>query len=144
MCHASSNDDAKIPPGCGGFGIRNFLTLFLSIEVSKAMDNASDSLKRGDVVDAKFEERRIELFTYQMDTSNPVLTSISDAMTFESENLDLLENCKDERLRKEYLKKAEFYRKQKEEGNRKLMEISADCKKRMKDIREAQTRARSE
>merc|ERR1712113_917190 len=23
-------------PGCGGFGIRNFLTLFLSIEVSKA------------------------------------------------------------------------------------------------------------
>merc|ERR1711933_93140 len=25
-----------IKPGCGGFGIRNFLTLFLSIEVSKA------------------------------------------------------------------------------------------------------------
>ena len=28
---------APIRPGCGGFGIRNFLTLFLSIEVSKAM-----------------------------------------------------------------------------------------------------------
>ena len=56
-----------------GFGIRNFLTLFLSIEASKAMDNASDALKRGDVVDAKFEEKRIELFTHQMDTSNPVL-----------------------------------------------------------------------
>ena len=25
----------SIRPGCGGFGIRNFLTLFLSIEVSK-------------------------------------------------------------------------------------------------------------
>ena len=143
MCHASSNDDAKIPPGCGGFGIRNFLTLFLSIEVSKAMDNASDALKRGDVVDAKFEEKRIELFTHQMDTSNPVLTAISDAMTFESENLELLENCKDETLRKQYSEKAKFYRKQKEEGNRKLMEISADCKNRMRDIREAQMRARS-
>ena len=144
VCHASSNDDAKIPPGCGGFGIRNFLTLFLSIEVSKAMDNASDALKRGDVVDAKFEEKRIELFTHQMDTSNPVLTAISDAMTLESENLDALENCKDETLRKQYSEKAEFYRKQKEEGNRKLMEISADCKNRMRDIREAQMRARSE
>ena len=113
VCHASSNDDAKIPPGCGGFGIRNFLTLFLSIEVSKAMDNASDALKRGDVVDAKFEEKRIELFTHQMDTSNPVLTAISDAMTLESENLDALENCKDETLRKQYSEKAEFYRKQK-------------------------------
>jgi len=26
-------------PGCGGFGIRNFLTLFLSIEVNKAMSD---------------------------------------------------------------------------------------------------------
>ena len=26
----------SLKPGCGGFGIRNFLTLFLSIEVSKA------------------------------------------------------------------------------------------------------------
>mmetsp|Transcript_404 Transcript_404/g.629 ORF Transcript_404/g.629 Transcript_404/m.629 type:complete len:706 (+) Transcript_404:471-2588(+) len=31
---------AKLKPGCGGFGIRNFLTLFLSIEVSKAMMDA--------------------------------------------------------------------------------------------------------
>jgi 4-hydroxyphenylpyruvate dioxygenase-like putative hemolysin len=29
---------AKIVPGCGGFGIRNFLTLFLSIELGKARD----------------------------------------------------------------------------------------------------------
>ncbi len=28
----------EIKPGCGGFGIRNFLTLFLSIEVSNFMD----------------------------------------------------------------------------------------------------------
>ena len=26
----------SLKPGCGGFGIRNFLTLFLSIEVSKS------------------------------------------------------------------------------------------------------------
>ena len=39
---ADGDDDGgeaarPIRPGCGGFGIRNFLTLFLSIEVSKAM-----------------------------------------------------------------------------------------------------------
>ena len=72
------------------------------------MDSASDALKRGDVVDAKFEEKRIELFTHQMDTSNPVLTAISDAMTLESENLDALENCKDETLRKQYSKRQNF------------------------------------
>jgi hypothetical protein len=35
---ADAQGNAKpMRPGCGGFGIRNFLTLFLSIEVSKAM-----------------------------------------------------------------------------------------------------------
>ncbi len=33
----SSPKPRAVKPGCGGFGIRNFLTLFLSIEVSKAM-----------------------------------------------------------------------------------------------------------
>ena len=41
VCSEKKGADGKaapIRPGCGGFGIRNFLTLFLSIEVSKAID----------------------------------------------------------------------------------------------------------
>ena len=39
QCQGGGGDDAcavapvPVRPGCGGFGIRNFLTLFLSIEV---------------------------------------------------------------------------------------------------------------
>jgi 4-hydroxyphenylpyruvate dioxygenase-like putative hemolysin len=36
VCSECENEDgcpAKVKAGCGGFGIRNFLTLFLSIEV---------------------------------------------------------------------------------------------------------------
>jgi hypothetical protein len=72
-----------IRPGCGGFGIRNFLTLFLSIEVSKAMNDLEVSESKGDSVGKRFAERRITLFTDQLNESNPILTRISDAMTEE-------------------------------------------------------------
>lgn len=35
----SQGNPIPMRPGCGGFGIRNFLTLFLSIEVNKAMSD---------------------------------------------------------------------------------------------------------
>ena len=41
QCQGGGGDDAcavapvPVRPGCGGFGIRNFLTLFLSIEVDE-------------------------------------------------------------------------------------------------------------
>jgi hypothetical protein len=35
----SQGQPVPLRPGCGGFGIRNFLTLFLSIEVNKAMSD---------------------------------------------------------------------------------------------------------
>ena len=52
-CLGADGCPAKIKPGCGGFGIRNFLTLFLSIEVSKAMTDAKDAKATGD--DKKLE-----------------------------------------------------------------------------------------
>merc|ERR1740138_1408250 len=39
-----------IKPGCGGFGIRNFLTLFLTIEVSKAAKAREDARAAGDAI----------------------------------------------------------------------------------------------
>ena len=35
QCSDGTQTCKPIRPGCGGFGIRNFLTLFLSIEASK-------------------------------------------------------------------------------------------------------------
>ena len=71
---------AAARPGCGGFGIRNFLTLFLSIEVSKAMDNLARARDAGDAVAAHRFGRMVDVFTHQLDASNPVLTIISDMM----------------------------------------------------------------
>jgi len=73
----------KIRPGCGGFGIRNFLTLFLSIEVSKASQNRARALAEGRTGDAEFHWKEVRTFSAQLDESNPILTGISDAMTAE-------------------------------------------------------------
>ena len=79
-------DDGTCAPfkaGCGGFGIRNFLTLFLSIEVSKAMTDVTLAASRGDTGAEMAAGARIKLLTLQMNESNPILTEISDAMTDE-------------------------------------------------------------
>merc|ERR1712185_869964 len=75
---------APIRPGCGGFGIRNFLTLFLSIEVSKAMVKQDEAEAKGDARGAELAEKQVLTFTEQLDLSNPILTVISDAMTAEA------------------------------------------------------------
>jgi len=88
VCSCQTNDDGSckpIKPGCGGFGIRNFLTLFLSIEVSKAMTDLTDFKKKNDVKGAQQAQARVGLLTEQLNESNPILTQISDAMTREGE-----------------------------------------------------------
>ncbi|KAL3827199.1 LOW QUALITY PROTEIN: hypothetical protein ACHAXA_006754, partial [Cyclostephanos tholiformis] len=71
----------KVKPGCGGFGIRNFLTLFLSIEVTKAVLKASSSRANDDIAGYTFAQRKVDIFTQKLNESNPLLTEISDAMT---------------------------------------------------------------
>jgi len=77
-----------IKPGCGGFGIRNFLTLFLSIEVSKAAAGRAAALDAGKTELAKYFGSMVDAFTSQLEESNPILTAISDAMTSEGEARD--------------------------------------------------------
>ena len=88
----ASGNPMPIVPGCGGFGIRNFLTLFLSIEVSKADDGTSEvasmsnlplltaahvcaalsaALAAGDESGASTARAMISVFTSQLDASNP-------------------------------------------------------------------------
>merc|ERR1711920_951214 len=77
-----------IKAGCGGFGIRNFLTLFLSIEVSKAMGLKAEADAKGDTKAAAFHDKMVDAFTSQLGESNPILTAISDAMTLEGAAVD--------------------------------------------------------
>lgn len=92
VCSKQCGADGKpkpIRPGCGGFGIRNFLTLFLSIEVSKAMLEGEQCHAKGDTAGAELADKQVALFTEQLDLSNPILTAISDAMTAEADALVL-------------------------------------------------------
>uniref|UniRef100_A0A7S3WK82 4-hydroxyphenylpyruvate dioxygenase n=2 Tax=Emiliania huxleyi TaxID=2903 RepID=A0A7S3WK82_EMIHU len=87
-CSGAGGAPQPIRPGCGGFGIRNFLTLFLSIEVSKAMLDSERAAEQGRDAEAAFHQRRVRLFTDQLVEANPVLTEISDCMTAEGRALD--------------------------------------------------------
>lgn len=90
VCSEAKGEDGKplpIRPGCGGFGIRNFLTLFLSIEVNKAMDGVKNARKAGDQAALKLAQKQVDTLTAQLDESNPILTAISDAMTAEADCL---------------------------------------------------------
>ncbi|CAJ1368799.1 unnamed protein product [Effrenium voratum] len=103
-----------IKAGCGGFGIRNFLTLFLSIEVSKATRARAEAQAAGKTDLVQYYGRMVDAFTSQLEESNPVLTAISDAMTFEGEALEAKEAAK-----------AQHWADEKVKGQQRLQEISS-------------------
>ena len=77
VCSECKDKEGKclpIKPGCGGFGIRNFLTLFLSIELSKSMNQIVEAAEKGDAAMEHVARRQVQLFTQQLDESNPILT----------------------------------------------------------------------
>eukprot|EP01052_Picozoa_sp_SAG31_P033518 SAG31_NODE_3800_length_3870_cov_2.092814_2_plen_589_part_00 len=127
---------AASSPGCGGFGIRNFLTLFLSIEVSKAGTELAEAKLAGDVAKAARAEQQIEIFTSQLDQSNPVLTLIADAMTNEGRALRAVQaavagSTEASQAEADLL----HWRTEKERGNKMLQHISDDHKKQMSALR---------
>jgi hypothetical protein len=67
---------------------RNFLTLFLSIEVSKAMMEVKDAKLANDEKAVTKAMNRVQAFTDQLNEANPILTDISDAMTAEGAYLE--------------------------------------------------------
>ena len=114
-----------IRPGCGGFGIRNFLTLFLSIELSKAALDRGRAEAEGRKAEAAHHARRYELFTAQLVESNPILTEVSDCMTGEGRALDAADAAA-----------AAEWGRRKEAANRKLQECSLKYNGAMKALRE--------
>lgn len=122
---AKTGKAVPMKPGCGGFGIRNFLTLFLSIEVSKATKLRAQADASGDTAALAYYTSMVEAFTAQLEESNPVLTTISDAMTAEGE---AQERGDAEAIQKHAAEKAQ--------GQQRLQEISAKYNSLMKALRE--------
>lgn len=131
----------ELKPGCGGFGIRNFLTLFLSIEVTKAMIEASGAKDCGDEVKYAYAQRKVDLFTQQLNESNPLLTEISDAMTREGIARDKLAACgKEEKKDSNETWKLEMEKQSlaKSRANEKLMVCNRKYQIMMRELRESQ------
>jgi len=156
-----SPNAAKVKPGCGGFGyvrdgflqwminilrsfdldcrIRNFLTLFLSIEINRAVSDTMKARLEGDGPGALYAEKRVKYFTNQLNEANPVLTAISDAMLEEGEckvALDALmhDDGDDAKRWKQKLKRAS---QRKEIESSRLMKSSARYARLMKELRES-------
>ena len=141
VCSEKKCEDGSckpIKPGCGGFGIRNFLTLFLSIEVSKAMRTVKEAKANGDTKAEEKANKQVEVFTAQLDEANPILTIISDAMTIEGELLDEAAKISDNNSvkKKELIAKAMEQRKIKNDGQEMLKVTSLKYAKMMKALRE--------
>jgi len=125
-----------IRAGCGGFGIRNFLTLFLSIEVTKAMTRLDEAVKDGNTKAADNAKKMIDVFTHQLEVSNPILTTISDAMTEEARAIEELATVQDDK-KQEVEERIAKFNKLKLGGQQELMRVSDEHCRQMADIRAA-------
>jgi hypothetical protein len=122
------------------YSIRNFLTLFLSIELTKAMLEAAEAKLAGDERLREYAQKRVDCFTSQLSDSNPILTEISDAMTLEGhckEQMELAEERDDIESMNMWKTKKEAAGERKSAGNDRLMECSTRYKTMMRSIREA-------
>lgn len=132
-----------VKPGCGGFGIRNFLTLFLSIEVSKAMQEAIDARASGDSERQQYAQKMVEYFTEQMNESNPILTDISEAMTEEGVCRDKIAELSSNHLYDDlhiWEGRLQAATEKKIKGNTRLMECSSHYNEQMKQLRTSRHR----
>ena len=128
----------KFTSGCGGFGIRNFLTLFLSIELSKAASEVINARKTGDKRRLLYYQNMVDMFNAQLSESNPILTEISDAMTLEgiaTENWKkAVEESKEDEANK-WQREMERCANAKQAGNEKLMHCSERYRLKMQRLR---------
>jgi hypothetical protein len=156
VCSERAGPDGRprrVKPGCGGFGIRNFLTLFLSIEVTKAMLEAANARASGHAPGHDYARRKVDLFTEQLNESNPLLTEISDAMTREGAARERIKAYREGRRGGEEEEKkgkknedgierwslvAERELLAKSRANERLMQCNLKYQRLMKELRESQ------
>merc|ERR1712039_1003073 len=125
----------QIKPGCGGFGIRNFLALFLSIEMNKAFQIQHEGSIAGDQKKMEMGKRMVQAYTDQMNESNPILTAIAEGMTAEGKARDGLVSAKDEEETKKFTAEIAKWEAFKDEQNALLKICSAKWNDVLKQIR---------
>lgn len=80
VCGGSREEETKL--GCGGFGIRNFLALFLSIELNSALRQLTQATTKESESKAR---AKVNSLNSQLDLSSPILQQITQAATEEAE-----------------------------------------------------------
>merc|ERR1712137_86320 len=123
-CLGASTEEAEfMTPGCGGFGIRNFIALFLSIEVTNASEVAREARQAGDHSRASVANSIVDLFEGQLHRSDPVLTGMAMDMMAEADAIAELKvaTSKEDRLAAQ--KKIEQAVSSKNAGSAKMVEL---------------------
>lgn len=116
------------------------MTLFLSIEVSKAMQEVAEAREIGDSKRLTYAQTMVDYFTDQMNESNPILTQISEAMTDEGICVEKLSelmasnNLEETAIWEARLSTAT---ERKNAGNIRLMDCSSRYNDMMKNLRES-------
>lgn len=115
------------------------MTLFLSIEVTKAIREMTDARSTGDEIRRALAEKKVDYFTNQLNESNPILTRISDAMTEEAICASNLKNAlvaNDQDAIGVWKARKAIAEKKKIDGNEHLMECSHRYGELMRKLRE--------
>jgi len=98
------------------------------------MNQLDEASKKEDGASSNRAQQMIQLFTHQLDVSNPILTAISDAMTAEARAIEELETVAPEK-RSEVEQKIAHFNKLKNEGQQNLMVVSQEHANQMAQIR---------
>jgi len=110
------------------------------------MLEASNAKDSGDIAAYAFVQRKVDLFTEQLNESNPLLTEISDAMTREGTAREKIAAssagsfCQEEKKDdcEKWMLVAEKESLAKAGANEKLMKCNLKYKNLMKELRESQ------
>ena len=105
------------------------------------MLEASNAKENGDSPGYVFAQRKVQLFTEQLNESNPLLTAISDAMTKEGIARDKIatscqEEKKDDTVGEKWRLEMEKQALAKARANANLMECNLKYQQMMKQLRE--------
>jgi len=101
------------------------------------MTEATNAKELNDDAAYNFAQQKVELFTKQLNESNPLLTKISDAMTKEGMARDKIAALEDHEEGMKWRTIMESESLAKAHANQELMECNAKYQKLMKELRES-------